>query len=260
MSDLPSIWCRGSDGPPLVFLHGLGGDHSYWRYQMKHFGRTRRCIAWDMPGYGASPPPWEMSFPVLATTLRDLLDALGLAKVHLVGQSLGGMIAQEFALAFPDRLASLALCATTAAFARGDGEFQRRFVADRLGPLDDGHSMAELAPVHVRRVMHPGADPEAVQIAIGCMSNVPVPSYRAATQMIAGFDRRDAIARIACPTLLVAGEQDAVAPVAAMQRMAERIKGARLVTIAGAGHLVNLERPHEFDAALEAFLAGVGGG
>ena len=255
MTTLPAAWRRGEAGPPLVFLHGVGGDHSMWRPQLARFGERFRCVAWDMPGYGASPPPGAWSFAAMAEALLRLLDALGFARIHLVGQSLGGMIAQEFAATRADRLATLTLCNTSSAFGSMDGEFQRRFVAERLEPLERGKSMEDVAAENIARIMGPAASREARAIARACTANIPAESYRQAIRMIPGFDRREALAKVACPTLLIAGALDAVAPAPMMERMAARIPGARFVTLARCGHLGSLEAPDAFDAALGDFLA-----
>jgi 3-oxoadipate enol-lactonase len=241
-------------------MHGVGGDHASWRPQLLHFASRYRCLAWDMPGYGASPPPAEMTFPALAEALLRLLDSLRLPKVHLVGQSLGGMVAQEFAAAHQDRLHSLVLVATSPAFGKADKNWQQKFLDDRIGALDRGMTMAELARANVARVIGRDPDPRGVAIATACTANIPVESYRQAVRMLLGFDRRAELARIAVPTLAIAGEVDTVAPAPMMQTMAAKIPGARFLTVPGAGHLINLERPVAFNAALESFLAEVDGG
>jgi 3-oxoadipate enol-lactonase len=260
MAGIPAVYARGTTGAPVVFLHGVGGDHSAWRPQLLQFGDRLRCHAWDMPGYGASPPPSQMSFPALARALVDMLDALNLSKVHLVGQSLGGMIAQEFAAGHADRLLSLVLVATSPAFGRTDKDWQQKFLDDRLGALDRGAKMPELARDNIKRVIGRNADPRGVEIAVSCTANIPMESYKQAVRMLVGFDRRDALPRIAVPTLAIAGELDTVAPVVMMEKMAARIPGARFVTVAEAGHLINLEQPDAFDTTLDRFLAEINGG
>ena len=257
---LPATYAAGLAGSPVVFLHGVGGDHAAWRPQLLHFADRFRCLAWDMPGYGASPPPAAMTFPALAQSLLDLLDALRLPKVHLVGQSLGGMIAQEFAAGHQDRLRSLVLVATSPAFGKADKGWQQKFLDDRLGALDRGTTMPELARSNIARIVGRDADPRGVAIATACTANIPVDSYRQSVSMILGFDRRADLARIAVPTLAIAGALDTVAPPPMMQTMAEKIPGARFLTVPGAGHLINLEQPVAFNAALDGFLAGVEGG
>ncbi|HEX2116467.1 MAG TPA: alpha/beta fold hydrolase [Alphaproteobacteria bacterium] len=258
MPGLPAVYMAGLEGPPIAFLHGVGGDHSAWRPQLLHFAPRYRCFAWDMPGYGASPAR-DLAFPSLASALAELLDALELPKVHLVGQSLGGMIAQEFAAMHPDRLHTLTLVATSPAFGRADKDWQQKFINDRIGALERGATMPQLARDNVRRIVGPGADPAGVEIAISCTANVPVEAYKQAIRMIVGFDRREALANIAVPTLALAGAVDTVAPAAMMEKMASRIPGAHFVTVPGAGHLINLEQPDAFNAALGGFLAAAKG-
>lgn len=259
MTGLPAVYTRGRTGAPILFMHGIGGDHSSWRPQLLHFGDRYRCLAWDMPGYGASPGI-GMSFPALADALRRLLDALEIPKVHLVGQSLGGMIAQEFAAAHSDRLLSLVLVATSPAFGGSDKAWQQKFVEDRVGALERGATMSQLARDNVRRIVGPAADPAGVEIATACTANLPVDSYKQAVRMIVGFDRRDALPNIKVPTLALAGGLDTVAPAPMMEKMAGRIPGARFVVVPDAGHLINLERPDVFNRTLGEFLDRMKGG
>src|SRR4029077_19007511 len=137
----------------------------------------------------------------LADAVAALLDSSGIARVHLVGHSLGGMIAQEFAVRHPGSLASLTLSGTTAAFGRPDGDFQRNFIRQRLAPLEAGQAMADLAA----RLVGPAPDREGMAIALSSMSGVPPETYRAALECVVDFDRRDALPLIAVPTLLIAG-------------------------------------------------------
>jgi 3-oxoadipate enol-lactonase len=243
------------DGPEtILFLHGLGGDRTCFDSQVGAFGTRFRHLAWDMPGYGESPPLPEMTFPALAAAAVRLLDAVGVARAHLVGHSLGGMVAQEIAITAPHRVASLVLSATSPAFGTPGGEWQKRFLAERLAPLEQGLTPADLAPELIAGLVGEAADAAGVRAAVAAMGRVAPATYRAALQCLVTFDRRDSLAAIAAPTLVLAGERDAVAPPEMMARMAGRIRGARLQTIAGAGHLANLERPAAFNAAVSAFL------
>ncbi|HWK44261.1 MAG TPA: alpha/beta fold hydrolase [Stellaceae bacterium] len=247
---------RGS-GEPIVFLHGIGGGADSWAPQLDALSPRYRTIAWNMPGYHGSPALDAMTFPALAETLLGLLDDLGLDRVHLVGHSIGGMVAQEFAATWPHRLRSLVLSATSPAFGRGDGAFQRAFVAKRLEPLDNGMSMADLASGIVAELIGEDADPAGIELARRCMSAVPADAYRQAMRCLVTFDRRDALPGIAVPTLLIAGESDTNAPAPMMERMAGKIPGARFTMIPGAGHLANLERQHTFTAVLGEFIGNL---
>jgi len=257
MTATPSCIAVGDKGPALLFLHGIGGDAECFRPQLDHFGRTHRAIAWNMPGYAGTELLPEMSFPALADAVAQLLDARGIARVHLVGHSLGGMIAQEFAARHPGSLASLVLSGTTAAFGRGDGDWQKSFIAERLVPLAAGKAMAELAAGLLGRLVGPAPDPQGWSIALASMSRVPPETYRTVLECLVGFDRRAALPHISVPTLVIAGGADTTAPASVMERMAAKIPGARFVAIPGAGHLANLEQPAAFNRVLETFLEGL---
>ncbi len=259
MSNWIAFQIAGDEGMPLVFLHGVGGDAETWRPQLDGFSKTYRAIAWDMPGYGDSAPLVEMTFPALVDAVSVLLDRLSAKQVHLVGHSLGGMIAQAFALAHPERLRSLTLSATSAAFGkRADGvldqDWRDSFVEQRLGALDRGASMAELAPKLVKGLIGDELDPKGLEQAILGMAAVPEAGYRAAIKCLADFDQEEALAEIHTPTLLIAGEKDPVAPPRVMQRMAGVMPDARLEVLEGSGHLVHLERPDAFNRLLGDFL------
>ena len=245
---------EAGDGEPLVFLHGVGGDSACWAPQIAAFSGAFRAIAWDMPGYGLSPSLVRMTFPALAGSLLELLDRLGLERVHLVGHSMGGMVAQEFAALWPERVAALVLSATSPAFGRPDGDFQKRFVEARIAPLDNGKTMADLADEMVTTMMGAAADPGGAAIARRSMAGVPEATYRAAIACLVTFDRRDALTSYTMPVLVLAGEADSNAPAPMMEKMAGRIPDADYVCMKGTGHLGNLENPAAFNAAVGSFL------
>ena len=253
MSGTPHHIERG-EGPAVVFLHGIGGDAESWLPELEALADRYRAIAWDMPGYGGSPALPEMTFPALAGALQDMLDKLDIGRAHLAGHSIGGMVALEFAAAFPDRVASLVLYATSPAFGKPDGDWQRDFLKVRLAPLDAGRRLADLAPSIVESLVADDPDPDGIARATAAMGRVLEAAYRTAMQCLVTFDRRDALPGISVPTLVLAGENDDNAPAAMMERMAVKIPGARFQVIPGAGHLAHFERPEAFRAALDAFL------
>ena len=168
---------------------------------------------------------------------------------------MGGMVAQEVVARRPGLVKRLVLCGTSPAFGKPDGDWQRAFVASRTAPLDAGQSMAELAATLVPQMTGPGALPEGLKLAEHCMGLVPAATYRRAVQCLVGFDRRANLPAIRVPTLLVAGEFDRNAPPEVMRKMADKITGAECTQLAGMGHLMNLEAPEAFDAAVLDFLA-----
>ena len=254
VSEFPIAFQEQGNGPAVVFLHGVGGASGVWQDQLETFAPDYRAIAWDMPGYGDSPPLENPDFASLAHALARLLDHLELQKPHIVGHSLGGMVAQEFMALYPDRASSLVLSATSPAFGKPDGDFQKKFVAARLGTLDAGGSMADVAAEVVTGMFGDAADARGIDIARKCMSRVSPDTYRAMIKCLVTFDRRASLADIKVPCLVLAGGNDTSAPAAMMERMAERIPGADYVCLAGLGHLANLENPIAFNSAVRHFF------
>ncbi len=242
------------DKTPLVFLHGIGGAARAWRGQIAAFGDRYRAVAWDMPGYGGSRPLQDVSIAGLADALQDFLQAIGGPRPVLVGHSIGGMIVQQWLTEHPRDAAAVVLAQTSPAFGKAEGDWQKQFIEARLGPLDRGETMNSLTPVLVKELV--GDDPDAggMDIARDCMAKVPEASYRAMMLALLGFDQRKALADIAVPTLVLSGSKDKNAPAPMMAKMASYVPGATYVELEGAGHLVNLERPKAFNAALDQFL------
>ena len=243
--------------PVLLMLHGIGGGAECFRPQLDAFAEDYCSVAWDMPGYGNSAPLQHLTFPSLADALARLIDEIGADQVHLIGHSIGGMIAQQFIADHPGRVRSLSLVATSAAFGSRDGDFQRRFLEDRLGPLERGATMAKLADSIVDSLTGHNPDPEMIGIARRCMADVPESSYRANMECLVTFDLRKELDKIRVPTLVVAGERDTNAPPAVMEKMASFIPDARYVCVPDAGHLINLEQPSTFNTVLRDFLQTV---
>ena len=255
--DAPHWIETGRGERALVFLHGVSGSAAGVIDILPRLTPPGwRGLAWDMPGYGASAPVEPMTFDSLAGALVDLLDAAGLAQAVLVGHSFGGMVALQAAVRFPERISGLVLACCTPAFGATGGPQQQAFLARRLGPLDDGASMRELAIELIPTMVGPAADAELVHDAVDVMARIPAPSYRAAMQALVHFDQRAALPALAMPTLVVAGRHDTVSTPALLRRMAERVPAATYREI-DAGHLAPFEEPEAFAAAVGEFLAGL---
>jgi 3-oxoadipate enol-lactonase len=242
---------------PLIFLHGIGGAARAWRHQLSTFGDRFQAIAWDMPGYGGSAPLTNVSISALAEALQQFLQQIEAVKPILVGHSIGGMIVQQWLVQNPRAARAIVLAQTSPAFGKPDGDWQKSFIAARLGPLDRGETMASLAPSLVKELVGDDPDAKGMELARDCMASVPEASYRAMMLALVGFDQRDALKNIALPTLLLSGSKDNNAPAPMMAKMAGYIPSARYVELAGVGHLANLERPDAFNEALAGFLKSV---
>ena len=151
---------RATELPAVVFVHGIGGAARVWAAQngdLPAAGFTP--VALDLPGYGARPPVTAMTFEELAADVEATIAERGLDRPVLVGHSMGGMVAQTALRRRPDGYRAAVLACTSPAFGNADGEFQSKFVADRLGPLDAGKTMADLAPRMVDAMMGAAAGP-----------------------------------------------------------------------------------------------------
>ncbi|QIO32693.2 alpha/beta fold hydrolase [Bradyrhizobium sp. 1(2017)] len=245
------------DATPLIFLHGIGGAARAWRRQLAFFGKRFHAIAWDMPGYGGSPPLASVSIVTLADALQKFIEQLGASRPVLVGHSIGGMIVQKWLVQSPQLARAVVLAQTSPAFGKADGDWQKSFIAARLGPLDRGETMKSLAPSLVKELVGDDPDPKGMELARDCMGSVPEASYRAMMLALMGFDQRSTLKDISIPTLLLSGSKDNNAPAPMMAKTATYIPGAEYVELAGVGHLANLERPDAFDEAIGRFLNSV---
>ncbi len=263
---LPHFTALGS-GPTVLMLHGIGGGHLAFAPQVETLASSGyRAVAWDMPGYGHSAPVEPYNFKGLAGRCVALIEALMAASpaqadddngsgVVLVGHSMGGMVAQEVVARRPELVSKLVLCGTSPSFGKPDGDWQREFIAQRTAPLDAGQTMAEMAAVLVPQMIGPGSLPEGVRLAEHCMARVSPATYRRALAALVTFDRRESLAHIRVPTLLIAGEYDRNAPPQVMKKMAAGIANSTYLELPGIGHLQNLEAPEAFDSAVLNFLA-----
>ena len=195
---------------------------------------------------------------MLAADVEAQIDQRKLKAPVVVGHSLGGMIAQTLLRRRPDFYRAAVLSGTSPAFGNPDGDFQKKFVAERLGPLDRGRTMADIAAASADQIMAPNADP----------ANRKLLDRRHGLGLAAHLSRRGQMPRalstsapispqIKVPVLCLVGELDRNAPAAMMQRMAAKIPGARYVCLPGLGHMPNLEAPQAFDAAIFDFLREV---
>ena len=246
---------RGSGAVPIVCLHGIGGNTDSFREQLTGLSDQHRVIAWNMPGYGGSDMIDPLTFPELTAKLVEFLQALGIAKAHLAGQSIGGMVALEAACLYPEMVATLTMIGATSAFGGRDDSFKDQFIAARLEPLDAGMTIAELADKFVPEIVGPIASASAITCAKGSMAAVPQETYREIIRCLVTFNRRADIETLPMPVCLIAGEVDQNSPAKTMARMAEKIPNAEYHEIKGAGHLINLEAGDITNVILSKFLA-----
>lgn len=248
--DCTEPWRSGA--PPAVLLHGLGTDRRLWFYQVPAFCARVPILLVDLRGHGrSSAPPGEWTVADMARDVVRLLRHLGAEKAHLVGLSLGGMVAQQFALDYPYATASLVLADTIA----GPPPGAERPLREALAFIE-GHAMREIAEVRISTAFSAAVDPAMRGHLIEQVALDDHAAYVRAARAAFSFDVRERLGEVAAPTLVVVGEADRTFPLAWMEEVAARIGGARLVRLAGAGHISNMERPQAFNRAVLDFLGG----
>jgi 3-oxoadipate enol-lactonase len=244
----------------VLFLGGLGMTRTGFDPQLSALGASYRCVAWDMPGYGASPMPADgLSFPLLADAAAGLIASLGETCAHVAGLSMGGQVALHLALRHPGRVRSLALLDSSPAFGL-DGTDPEAWKRLRLDGLDAGQTPADMAESVMRSIMAPQAGDGAVAAGVATMSRISSAGLRAAIECLPSHDVRARLGEIAVPTLVLVGEHDEETPLSYAQALAAGTAGARLQIIPGAGHVSNLEAPEAVSSALREHLDAVEAG
>lgn len=241
---------QAGSGPALVFCHGFTTTAAFWREQLPAFSGTHRVVALNLPGHGRSPRPRQRPYTIDAfvADLEGVFEALQIDDAVLVGLSMGGTIAQRFALKHPQWLHRLCLVGATP---HGLGpDVQAQQVVSAIAEL----GVERASQAVIERSFWPGAAPELLAFARAEVAQTPDYVALEAIASLNAADSRADLSRIALPTLVVCGSQDRITPPAQSRLLAEGIAGARLVLIDEAAHFPMLEQPAAFNAALRAFL------
>jgi len=239
-------------GAPIVLVHGLGGTSNFYTPQAGALAERYQTIRPDLPGSGRSPAQEQTSIQGFVDRLLRLLGALGLEAAHFVGHSMGTIVCQHLAVQQPRLVRSLALFGPLTA----PPEAARQGLRDRAQKARSA-GMADIADAVVQAAT--SADTKRNQpVAVACIREMlmrqDAEGYARTCEALAAAEAADA-ARIACPTLLVAGDEDAVASASGARALAERIAGARVQVLGRCGHWTTLERAAECTAALKEFYA-----
>ncbi|MHB8419646.1 MAG: alpha/beta fold hydrolase [Myxococcales bacterium] len=239
-------------GPTVLFLHPFPLSGEAWGAQIQALAPEHRVLAVDFPGFGTSgAPPQGLTLASVAANLSRLLRGLGLARVSVVGLSMGGYLALELAAQDPALLERLVLANTRAGADSAEGAAGRERFAQRAEKEGIGWVAAEMLPKLLRRC------PEAkVERQVSALIARATPAGVAAAQraMAGRADHRETLEKLRVPVLVLTGTEDALIPPEESVRMAELLRNGRLEVIPGAGHLSSLEEPELFDRALVSFL------
>ena len=249
----------GGDGPPLLWIHGLGGIWQNWLLNIPAFMDTHRCVAIDLPGFGGSEVPGrEISIRGFARTVDELCDALDIDCPVVVGNSMGGFVGAELALSFPTRVSKLVLVAAAGL----STEHRRRepfLSAARAFAVLTARTGLRGSPVVKRRRLRRMAlqaivrYPErlSVPLVTELVKGADAPGFIDAFEALMSYSFRDRLEKIEVPVLIVWGRHDMLVPVADAKMFEHLIGGnAHSVIFEDTGHLAMLERPTRFNDLL----------
>jgi pimeloyl-ACP methyl ester carboxylesterase len=238
---------RGAAGPPLVLLHGAGGTHRHWPEEVRTLP-GRRVLALDLPGHGGSPGPSSTSIGAYAGGVLAALDALEIPSAVLAGHSMGGAVALTVTLEAPSRVAGLVLVGTGA---------KLRVSPFVLQATADPAALAASAGTMCDYAFGPGAGAalrrEFTEGLLAAAPGVAHGDFRACD----AFDVMARLGELRAPTLVLCGTEDRLTPPKYAELLRDRIPGARLELVPGAGHMVMLEAPARVAAAIGGFLSSL---
>jgi 3-oxoadipate enol-lactonase len=238
-------------GPAVLLIHAFPLNHTMWQPQLDTLSSEFRVLAPDLRGFGGSQPPCPWTMEGMADELDEFLDKLEIPECSVVGVSMGGYIAFSLSAKYPRRVRQLVLSNTRA---RADNETEKAARNELIAALEQ--TGASILPDRMLpRLLKPDPLPEVVDNVRRMIEEV---SASAAIYALSAMrDRPDSsklLYRKGCPTMVVAGAEDAIIPVEDSRAMADVIPGSRFLRIANSGHLSNLENPSQFNSALLDFL------
>jgi len=240
----------------VVLIHAAGLDLTYWDVQIAALSVDHDVVAFDLPGHGRSAGTAEdWSMDRIGTIAGRISTSIGVERVHLVGISLGGMVAQACALAQPSRVASMTLIDTAATFPDGARTGMRTRAATVRAEGMAAAIEPMIAPWFTAETV--AARPELLdRIRKTLLADDPT-LQGAMWDLIAEFEALEALASVACPTLVIVGDRDEVTPVAAAVTLRDAVPEADLRVVANAAHLATLERPEIVNGQVLSFLATI---
>ncbi len=242
-----------ADAPVVTLSHALGASLEMWEPQLPPLTRRFRVLRYDTRGHGGSEvPPGPYTLSMLADDVRGLLEALGIARTHFVGLSMGGMIGQALALNHPEILDRLVLADTASHMPPEAGPLWDERIANV-----ERHGMAPRVEETIGRWFTPpfiASSPDVVERIRTLIRTTAPQGFTCCSRAIQRLQYLDRLGEIETPTLILVGADDLGTPVALSELMRERIPGSQLVVLKSAAHLSNVEQAERFNQAVIRFL------
>jgi 3-oxoadipate enol-lactonase len=253
-------------GEPLVLIQGLGSPGSAWFFQLRAFSRFYKVIILDNRGAGrSSKPGGQYSVKTMADDVIGLMDHLGIDKAHILGASMGGMIAQEIAISYPQRVKKLVLACTTAGVDDAD---MRLMMQSSIG-LGDGASEADMGSLDARVMGKVMGTVTALSFNRRMYRMFFIPAAKlyfryggiaagvlCQLRSVASHSTMDRLGQIKAPTLVIAGTDDKIIPPQSSDILSKNIPGAKLVRVEGGSHSFFMEMHGRFNREVLEFLKG----
>ncbi len=249
-------WLEAGNGEPVIFLHGMPGSSLSWQPQMENMAHKYRIIAWDMPGYGKSVFRKDLENPeAMAERFANWMKMdLKLEKAHIVGLSLGAMIAMELALSHPELVDKLVLLDTSPKFGLDGNSDAQEFINSVALPMKDGMPLSEMCYAILTDLMSSDHSQEDLQKAKDALITTSEGLIHAAI-MIGNHDVHDRLSDIQHKTLVMTGELDTATPPEYGKIIGDLIPTANYIDVPDSGHLSNLENSNFVNHQILSFLS-----
>jgi len=250
---------QAGSGEVLLFLHGIGGNRTNWHEQLEFFATRYRAVAMDVRGWGLSEDyDGALDFDAVADDIVRVLASLGAPSCHVVGLSMGGLIAQHLLWRHPRAVLSAVFADTSAGPGEEhDAQWIEEFLRLRKAPLLAGKTPADIAPTVAKSLSVPGAPESSFLRLQASIAALHKDSYLKALDYVSNYRRKLDHASVTVPVHVMVGELDQLTPLERAQSLAGRFGNCRVDVVPGAGHLSNMDNPQAFNRQLDAFLRSV---
>jgi len=246
---------EAGQGHALFLLHGMNGNSRSWAPQLKALSDSYRVIAWDAPGYGQSDPV-APDADAYAAQAALLLDHLKVEQAHVIGHSMGGVIAERFCARHLDRATSLVLSGTHWGNAVPEGAPLAAKYARRLQELEDMPAM-EYGKVRAEKMLPAEPQSDVFDLVADVASEMRREGLLNGGQMVERTDNRPFLPALKLPVLIVTGDSDPVVRPQRSEAMMEFLPSARAISLSGVGHAAYLEKPEIFNRAVREFFNSI---
>jgi len=252
--ELPHYRIYGDGETTLFVLHGAYGDGRYFEDFASHVAEAGyRVVVWDCPGYGTSPAVEPATIERFADAAQAMIRKEATSQNFLLGHSMGALIGPYLANREP-LIDGLILSAGSRGFAARTAEDQKRYMEERLAPIENGMSVKAYATPLITSMMAKGASGPLVDKVFDVVLSMKTETFATSIRAIGSYDGRPALQELKTPTLMIAGREDPACTADGMKLMHEMVEGSEFHVIEGAGHYAFAEKPEEYRGLVLDFL------